>query len=50
MLQLLHDQEIRNEEREKVRSEMLNTMIELMRSNGISNEQIENIRKAALKS
>ena len=32
------------------RTEMLNTFIELMRSNGISNEQIENIRNAALKS
>ena len=42
--------EERNEGRIEGRTEMLNTFIELMRSNGISNEQIENIRNAALKS
>ncbi|MBQ7666365.1 MAG: hypothetical protein IJS42_06580 [Synergistaceae bacterium] len=40
----------RKEGRKEGRTEMLNTFIELMRSNGISNEQIENIRNAALKS
>ena len=54
MLYLLHENEIRNEAYNEGlnegRSEMLNTLIELMRSSGISNEQIDSIRNAALKS
>ena len=58
MLLLTREEERAIEERNEGRiegrkegsSEMLNTMIELMRSNGISDEQIENIRNAALKS
>ena len=50
MLLLTREEERAIEERNEGRSEMLNTLIELMRSNGISNEQIENIRNAALKS
>jgi hypothetical protein len=58
MLLLTREEERAIEERSKGhkegriegRSEMLAKVMELMKSNGISNEQIENIRNAALNS
>ena len=50
MLLLTREEERAIEERNEGRKEMLAKVMELMKSNGISNEQIENIRNAAMNS